>query len=111
MLNLKLVRNIALAALTLGVAFIAGYFFFYDSHRTFAKLLFILGALCDAAFAVTVIVWVYIKTWLHESQPPMPQPGVFGGQPGMRPPLPPGAVLGGEPGPRPAAPPPPQPKP
>ena len=82
----KFARNAAIFTLLLGTAFLAANIYFGANHSPkLANMFFVFAALCDVIFLVFVVMWVAIKTWLHEpARPPMqmpkPMPGAAAGK-------------------------------
>jgi hypothetical protein len=104
----QFVRNIALAALLAGAAFLAANLYLdATGHASLAKTSFMLAILSDGVFVVAAVLWGFLSAWARESAPPMqrptaPMPG--GPMPGGK--MPGGLVLGGQMpgGPNPGAP-------
>ena len=88
----QLLRNLAVAALLLGLIFLgANLYLDANSHPKLANLLFVLAILCNTAFALLAVLWSLISSWMHEpDRPPMPMPGP-GANKKPRPPQPPAA--------------------
>jgi hypothetical protein len=71
------IRNMALFALLLGLAFL-GLNLYLDAtgHPKLANLFFMLGILSNVTFAGLAVFWGLCSAWVREPErPPMPMPG------------------------------------
>jgi hypothetical protein len=83
-------RNITVAALVLGVCFlIANLYLGGMGYSVLAKILFACMILCDLAFMVGAMLWMYRSAWLRESTPQGPPGAMPGGK------MPAGLTMGG----------------
>jgi hypothetical protein len=78
-------RNLAFAALALGLIFLAANVYFNGhGHPTLASVFFGIAALFEVAFAMLCVLWLYCRSWHKEPErPPGPMPGM---KPGAMPP-------------------------
>ena len=71
----QFVRNIALAALLAGAAFLAANLYLDAiGHASLAKTSFMLAILSDGVFVVAAVLWGFLSAWARESAPPMQRP-------------------------------------
>ena len=91
MLNHKFTGKAALAALLLGVVFIAVNVYLGANHYPkLANTFFVLALLSETAFVVFIVLWTMVKAWRTEpARPPMQMPKPMPGAAAPKQPPPP----------------------
>jgi hypothetical protein len=75
--NPQFIRNVALAALLLGVIFMAANLYLGTTdHSSLAKMFFVFAILFDVVFTMAAVLWALCSAWVRETpRPGAPMPG------------------------------------